>query len=100
MKTIYSNRIELNNWEIIGIQAFLTENYEVNDFIYSDNTIHLDLEEKRFGIYKTGSEDLYITLFLDNEPNKNYRLNLGDNMFHQLDEEFNFITEVENIFNI
>lgn len=101
MGTIYSQRVSLNNWEVLGIEKYLTEQFELSDFIYSDDTIHVDIEEKRFGVYKiSNGEDLYITLFLDDEANRTFRLNLATDDFCQLDEEFNFIAEVKNIFNI
>ena len=100
METIYKKRIELNNWEILGIERYFSENFNLNEFIYSDKTIHVDINEQRFGIYKiSNGEDIYITEFLDEEQNKNFRLNLANCDFSQLDEEFNHIEDQENIFN-
>lgn len=98
--TIYSNRLDLNNWEILGIQSFFNEYFELKDFVYCDKTIHADVENDRFGIYKIShGEDVYITKFTD-DKSTNYRLNLGSLDFHEIDEDFNFIKEHENIFNL
>ena len=99
MKTsIYSQRIELNHWEILGIESYLTSTFCLEGFIYSDKTIHLDCNDLCFGIYKIGKEDLYFTIFNDNKENENFRLNLATDEFIQIDENFEFIKEVENIF--
>lgn len=103
MKTsIYSNRIELNNWEILGIQAYLMNNFDCHDaFVYSDKTIHFDSENTRFGIYKiSNGEDLYLTAFNDDRQNMTYRLNLGHGNFSQITENFDFVADVENIFEL
>lgn len=104
MKTmsIYSQRVELNNWEILGIESYLKENFNLFDeFIYSDKTIHADGENNRFGIYKIShGEDLYITLFYDEGENITFRLNLSSDNFYQLDNDFNFIAEFDNIFEL
>jgi len=100
MKTsIYSQRIELNKWEIKGIESYLASTFDLqDDFIYSDKTLHLDYEDLRFGIYKIGQEDLYFTIFHDNKENETFRLSLGTDQFTQIDENFEFIQYVENIF--
>ena len=101
MKTsIYSNRIELNNWEISGIEAFLKETFNLDDvFIYADKTIHLDLNENRYGIYKISKgEDLYCTIFNDDRENETFCFNLSDDNFTKLSENFDFICEYRNIF--
>lgn len=99
MKTsIYSQRIELNHWEIIGIESYFASNFNLEGFIYSDKTIHLDCNDLSFGIYKTGKEDLYFTIFHERKENENFRLCLSNNQFIQIDENFEFIKEVGNIF--
>jgi len=98
METIYNKRVSLNNWEIIGIETFLNQNFDYSDFIYSDNSIHFDIDEKRFSAFKiSNGDDLYFTLFNDESENRNFRLNLGDSSFYELTETFDFIAEFNNL---
>jgi len=95
MKTIYSQRIDLNNWEILGIEKYFNDTFSLEDFIYSDKTLHYD----DFAIYKIShGEDVYITHVIDGGENINYRLCLGTDTFHEITEDFDFITDHENIF--
>lgn len=97
--TIYSNRIELNNWEILGIQSFFNENFEIDFICYNDKTINAEVKEVNFGFYKTShGEDIYITKFTD-DKNTTYRLNLGSLSFYEIDDDYNNLEEYENIFN-
>lgn len=98
--TIYNQRVEMNNWEIIAIQKYLTGVFNLSDdFVYSDKAIHLDIKENYFSFYKVSNgDDLYITQFIDDGENKTFRLDLLNDHFYQLDNEFNLIDEVENIF--
>jgi len=97
MNTIYNTRIELNNWEIIGVEKYLNDTFGIDGFIHSDKTIHFD----EFGIYKIShGEDLYITQFNDDKENVTYRLCLGTDTFHHITETFDFIAEVNNIFEV
>ena len=102
MKTsLYSQRIELNNWEILGIQAFLFENFGYSDFIYCDKAVNFDLNENRFCAFKLSSgDDLFFTLFDDNIEIRNFRLNLADDNFYELTENLDFIAEFTNLENL
>ena len=102
MKTsLYSQRIELNNWEIIGIENFLNENFDYSDFIYIDKSIHFDIDENSFSVFKIRSgDDLYFTLFNDESENRNFRLNLADDNFYELTENLDFIAEFTNLENL
>lgn len=98
MESIYSKRVELNNWEIIGIENFLNENFDYSDFIYSDKSIHFDINENRFSVFKISSgDDLYFTLFNDGSENRNFRLTLSDNTFQELTNDFDFVAEFTNL---
>ena len=98
--TIYSQRIDLNNWEILGIEKYFENNFGLNDFIYSDKTINIHIDDNVFGIYKIShGDDLYLTLFNDDSENITYRLNLVNDNFYQLSENFEFVAEFDNIFN-
>lgn len=98
--TLYKKRIELNSWEIRGIENYLKETFELTDFNYNDKTIHFDTKRGYFGAYKINSgEYLYITLFVDEGDNINYTLNITNDTFYQVDNSINVIgDELENIF--
>jgi len=97
MNTIYSQRLELNNWEIKGIDSYLYGIFNLDDSIYTDKTLHFD----DFGVYKIShGDDLYITQFNDDKENVTYRLNLSTGTFTEISEDFDFIAEHENIFDL
>jgi hypothetical protein len=98
MKTIYQQRITPNNWEILGIENFFKYGYEIDEMIYSDNTLHFDIEDNRFGIYKIShGEDIFITLFNDDSDNRTFRLDTSRDLFIEMDEDFNFIQSITDL---
>ena len=99
-QTILNRRIDLNSHEILGIETLLSQLFDIKETIYTDRIINVDYEDKYFAVYKIShGEDLYFTQIVDEGENLTYRLNSIDDTFYQLDDEFNVIAEIENIFN-
>lgn len=99
-QTILNRRIDLNSHEILGIETFLYNLFDIQETIYADRCLHIEQDERSYAVYKIShGEDLYFTQIVDEGENLTYRLNNINDTFYQMDDEFNVIAEVETIFN-
>lgn len=102
--TIFKQRTKLNIFEILGLEHVLTQYTELEQVIFNthSNCINFELLNMAGNTVNLAAymrnNSAFVSIFWDNKKTQNFRLSATGEHFIELNEQFEYITQTENIF--